>query len=86
MAIVMTLSFMLFQKKLEYTENEKIANILNLVNKEYPKVQQYDIAKIMKKASKGNTGNILSKYGYEVDSSFWIKEEKTIHNIVNFKK
>ncbi|MBP7059238.1 MAG: HAMP domain-containing histidine kinase [Lachnospiraceae bacterium] len=78
MAIVMTLSFMLFQKKLEHTENEKIANILNLVNKEYPKVQQYDIAKIMKKASKGNTGNILSKYGYEVDSSFWIKEEKTI--------
>ena len=78
MAIVMTLSFMLFQKKLEQTENEKVANILNLVNKEYPKVQQYDIAKIMKKASKGNTGNILSKYGYEVDSSFWIKEEKTI--------
>lgn len=81
MAIVMTLSFMIFQKKIEHTENEKIANILTLVNKEYPKVKQYDIAKIMKKASKGNTDNILSKYGYEVDSSFWIKEEKTITTV-----
>ena len=68
-------------EKIEHTENEKIANILTLVNKEYPKVKQYDIAKIMKKASKGNTDNILSKYGYEVDSSFWIKEEKTITTV-----
>ena len=103
MAVIMIVSFTIFQRKMEQTENENIARIMALVNKEYPDVEPGDMARMLKKAyaektsdnafvkifgnaSEKNSGktsiksedNILEKYGYEVDSSYWIKEEKTI--------